>query len=625
MSPPEMGPPTEADSNKSLSNQFLGQIGLPAFIISTFFPHLMHKLANYPKLMRLLSLPFAVWIGWEFLSTKLISLWSKLMSTCMSSICVYSEDSRLHASVCRLLHNKKLMMTHRAMSAASYQHLRNEGGGYYHTRRFSPGSIIFDPQNKFQFFWHDGRLFVLTVERNTPHLHTSDLTIWTFGWSPEPIRKMLVEAHADSTKEEGRIMTSIYVPNSGNHWTHRSAKPRRPLESVYLADGQKQTLLQDMGEYLDDKTVRWYEDRGIPHRRGYMFHGKPGTGKTTLAMALAGQFKLSVYMLSLLDKDVTDSSLLQLFQSITRGTLILLEDVDCAGIEKRGKTRTKRLPKRKKKSQINGEDTEGSNVTLSGLLNAIDGAGAPEGHVLIMSSNNPDVLDPALVRAGRVDVWVEFRNATRVQLRDIFINMYHPAAKKDQDSFHLSKVDASDRSSGDTKESNPAQEAEKRKTEETRVKVHALAEKFADSVPEDRFSPAELQDYIVMYKNKPEAAVDNVGKWVAEKLGEQARDETPDDSDAEDNVFTEDQSERSTAASSADNLSGSSLIEVATKQRSGKGETEVDDKAALDATVIDLATRLKALDPQQLAAMLGRARSSSEGDGSANNDVPVPA
>ena len=52
-------------------------------------------------------------------------------------------------------------------------------------------------------------------------------------------------------------------------------------------------------------------------------------------------------------------------------------------------------------------------VTLSGLLNAIDGIAAPEGHILIMTTNKPHELDNVLVRAGRISVRVGFKNASK--------------------------------------------------------------------------------------------------------------------------------------------------------------------------------------------------------------------
>ena len=367
--------PEEGDE-KDLSQQFFGQLGLPVFILSLFpklLPQLIQKLSKHPKLVKLLSLPLVFWVGSEFLSNKLVGLWTKIMSTAMTCVRIDSADTTLHSSFLKMLHGKKLMQSHREMSASSVQFLRMQlDGGSYHARNASSGSnVIYDALNKFQFFWHDGRPYVLTVERKFKHILLSDLAVWTPGWSPEPIRKMLDAAYeANNKQKDGQVMTSVLVPGSGaRHWQQRSSKPRRPLESVYLAEGQKEKLLKDMGEYLDDHTAEWYASRGIPLRRGYLFHGSPGTGKTTLALALAGQFNLTVYILSLLDPDIDDNALLNLFASVGTGSLVLLEDVDVAGLD----NRPKKESQAKRKAKGKASDKQGTGVTLSGLLNAIDG------------------------------------------------------------------------------------------------------------------------------------------------------------------------------------------------------------------------------------------------------------
>jgi ATP-dependent 26S proteasome regulatory subunit len=62
---------------------------------------------------------------------------------------------------------------------------------------------------------------------------------------------------------------------------------------------------------------------------------------------------------------------------------------------------------------VTEEKVATSNVTLSGLLNAIDGTCSPEGHVLIMTTNHPEKLDSALIRSGRISVKIAFSHATR--------------------------------------------------------------------------------------------------------------------------------------------------------------------------------------------------------------------
>lgn len=75
-----------------------------------------------------------------------------------------------------------------------------------------------------------------------------------------------------------------------------------------------------------------YTNRGIPYRRGYLFHGPPGTGKTSLSFAIAGVFGLDIYCVSLLEPTLTEEDLGLLFNSLPRRCVVLLEDIDSAGL-----------------------------------------------------------------------------------------------------------------------------------------------------------------------------------------------------------------------------------------------------------------------------------------------------
>jgi chaperone BCS1 len=77
-----------------------------------------------------------------------------------------------------------------------------------------------------------------------------------------------------------------------------------------------------------------YATRGIPHRRGYLFHGPPGTGKTSLSFALAGIFGLDIYCASLSENELKESDLAHLFTFLPDRCIVLLEDIDSAVIRR---------------------------------------------------------------------------------------------------------------------------------------------------------------------------------------------------------------------------------------------------------------------------------------------------
>ena len=159
----------------------------------------------------------------------------------------------------------------------------------------------------------------------------------------------------------------------------------------------KEELLNDIERFLQKE--KWYHQHGIPYRSGYLLHGPPGTGKSSIAYGLAGKLDYGICVLSFTDRDMTDTDLRRQLATVPSKCLVLVEDIDVA------------LPSQKRKldddvneaklSEKMREKLVKPNLTLSGVLNAIDGVESSESQIMIMTTNHKEHLDPALIRPGR--------------------------------------------------------------------------------------------------------------------------------------------------------------------------------------------------------------------------------
>jgi hypothetical protein len=182
----------------------------------------------------------------------------------------------------------------------------------------------------------------------------------------------------------------------------------------------------------------WYIERGIPHSLGIMLHGVPGAGKTSTIKAIAKDTHRHIFNLSLRPY-TSQRQLTNLFFNETvvvmgydgnkmtykiplNKRVYVIEDIDCLTdvVYDRSLLQDSKTDKTDKK--------EGESITLSFLLNLLDGVLETPGRILVITSNYPDKLDSAFVRPGRIDVKIEFKKATREFIVDM-INRFYDAKK----------------------------------------------------------------------------------------------------------------------------------------------------------------------------------------------------
>jgi len=293
------------------------------------------------------------------------------------------------------------------------------------------------------------------------------------GDAYEFVKELVMEArdlYLERMKKRTRIMIT-----SGNEfgsmaggWDNLGSRPSRPISTVIIEDGIAEKLLSDVQEFIG--SAEWYAERGQPYRRGYLLHGPPGCGKSSLINAIAGELHMAICICDLSSKSLTNAKLMTLISSVPKHSILLLEDVDAAfrtdpaaNDDDSDSGNSASMPARGSK--------EASGITFSGLLNALDGIAGQEGSVVFMTTNHIDRLDDALIRPGRVDVRMQLKLATQAVARRLFQRFY---------------------SNG---------------TPDTPPELATLAQQFASKIPDQSLCPAAIQGHLMSYKGDPDGAL----------------------------------------------------------------------------------------------------------------------
>lgn len=255
------------------------------------------------------------------------------------------------------------------------------------------------PAPGLHWFWREGRPFRVFYARSHDTKGRSErrlesLTFRTLGRGRAVLRRF-VDDIAAAHKRRAVEASRFYAYNDG--WDLALGYRPRCLESVILAAGEKEALLGDVERFLGGRER--YRRLGVPYHRGYLFYGPPGTGKTSLVSGLADHFRLSIFGLNL--SEMTDRSLKAAMRDVPAHSLLLFEDIDCMTAAGRRGARAPGVAR--------------LGVTLSGLLNALDGFDAPQETIFAMTTNAMETLDAALLRPGRIDYRLYLGAASEAQ------------------------------------------------------------------------------------------------------------------------------------------------------------------------------------------------------------------
>ncbi|KAJ7775610.1 P-loop containing nucleoside triphosphate hydrolase protein [Mycena maculata] len=332
---------------------------------------------------------------------------------------------------------------------------------------------------------------------NTNTTTGGSITI-TMHSSDKEVLADLIDCAHQKYLENGLSTVTVHLTDNRGEWAKTVTKSRRALSTLILPADIKEMILSDAREFLESEN--WYNMAGIPHRRGYLLYGEPGTGKSSTIHALAGELGLEIYFISLASPGIDDYSLAKLISHTPSRCILLIEDIDCAFPSRDDGDEDEEIePVIDKDAKPVGRSNPTpprSNVTLSGLLNVLDSVSSEEGRLTFATTNHIENLDSALIRAGRMDVKIRYKFADSVQIAQVFKRFFPLIrainGKKDQGGNGTASLFPT----------------------YTEVELDAHAVEFARRIPSETNSIAQIQGYLLTKKRNPGGAVDGVQDWL---------------------------------------------------------------------------------------------------------------
>jgi ATP-dependent 26S proteasome regulatory subunit len=194
-------------------------------------------------------------------------------------------------------------------------------------------------------------------------------------------------------------------------WQLITTKVNKDLVNTAYSSQVVKDLFDDVAKFIGGEA--FYNKRGIPYKRGYLLHGPPGTGKTSVPKILARLYNLPIFCVDLTTIKI-NSDLTRLLTELNNYTnfgkyILLMEDAD--------------------RSDFFDPDyvyRRDDKLSMDCLLNEIDGVCEPNGRLLIITSNEPDVImeNKALMRPGRIDKSIELGYCLLEQVKQLY-NLFY--------------------------------------------------------------------------------------------------------------------------------------------------------------------------------------------------------
>lgn len=207
-----------------------------------------------------------------------------------------------------------------------------------------------------------------------------------------------------------------YISNEsgyGEGFKKLNLNVEKTFDNIFLDGEIKEKIIEKVHKFLNNEER--YKKLALPYRTGFILHGKPGNGKSSLILALSTEFKMDVYRINL---ETTKSHFFYQMEKVPDGSIVVFEDIDTFEVAKN--------------RDDNDEKKSNKLLNLGDILTVLDGYFNLRGCIVIMTTNRIATLDPAIYRPGRIDFSIELHNITKKQICDIMFSYFEKKISYDE-------------------------------------------------------------------------------------------------------------------------------------------------------------------------------------------------
>lgn len=269
------------------------------------------------------------------------------------------------------------------------------------------------------FFFYRGRPYWFNIEQldsSGSENQKEQITINTIG-RDNKILERLFDLIIDKINIQSKNDSYVFTFHDSEWWSGNEI-PQRPVHSIAMNPEVNDFVFNKIQKFIDSKD--WYTDNGVPYKMASIMHGRPGTGKTSLIKAIASYYNRNICILSL--DEMSDKSLMKALSSVPSNSIVVIEDFDSS-------------PATKDRVQTNSDgDNKFSFLTLSGILNTLDGVNELRDVIIIMTTNHLENVDQAIYRKGRIDHIVKV-DELRPDVVRSHVERIHPCESFDDVKF----------------------------------------------------------------------------------------------------------------------------------------------------------------------------------------------